>query len=203
MTRTSRLTDLKTARGRPKGSGKDDWSRLRQIATLIAANPALKPTTAIKRIGVTDPSVIRRLRDKFHLAEDELLTTVRRARASTSGRQTPTRGSDASSPGTPTFSPQPAQKVQTNQPALSVSPVASEPPITVPAKTNPAPFGSFAAFMGLGVRAAAVAVEQHYALYQYALRAPPIEAFLRQQLLLTELLFTATSPRRDPSMPRH
>ncbi|MBL8567154.1 MAG: hypothetical protein JNM89_15680 [Hyphomicrobiaceae bacterium] len=35
------------------------------MARLIAANPTIKPTTAIKSLGITDPSVIRRLRDKF------------------------------------------------------------------------------------------------------------------------------------------
>jgi hypothetical protein len=203
MTRTNRLNDMKSPRGRPKGSGKDDWSRLQQIAALIAANPALKPTTAIKRIGVTDPSVIRRLRDKFHLAEDELLTTLRRARASTPARQTPTRRSDAPGPGALTSAPAPTKKDQSDQTARMVSPTTSQPPVTAPAKTSPAPFGSFADLMGFSVRAAAVAVEQHYTLCQYALRSPPIEAFVRQQLLLTELLFTATAPRRGPFMPQH
>lgn len=56
----------KTARrGRPKGSGIDDSARLLAIARLIDADPELKPTTAIKALGITDPSVIRRLRDKY------------------------------------------------------------------------------------------------------------------------------------------
>lgn len=56
----------KARRGRPKGSGIDDRTRLEAIAQLLAADPSLKPTTAIKSIGITDPSAIRRLRDKFH-----------------------------------------------------------------------------------------------------------------------------------------
>ena len=56
----------KSRRGRPKGSGIDDRTRLEAIAELLAADPSLKPTTAIKSIGITDPSAIRRLRDKFH-----------------------------------------------------------------------------------------------------------------------------------------
>jgi hypothetical protein len=51
--------------------------------------------------------------------------------------------------------------------------------------------------MGLSLRAAAVAVEQQYSLCQYALRSPPIEAVVRQQLLMTELMITATTPRRS------
>ncbi|MGH1419576.1 MAG: hypothetical protein ACRBCJ_12025 [Hyphomicrobiaceae bacterium] len=52
-------------RGRPKGSGIDDTERLQEIAARICAEPNLKPTTAIKAMGITDPSSIRRLRDKF------------------------------------------------------------------------------------------------------------------------------------------
>lgn len=52
-------------RGRPRGSGLDDRDQLRRIAELIEADPTLKPTTAIKAIGVSDPSSIRRLRDKL------------------------------------------------------------------------------------------------------------------------------------------
>jgi hypothetical protein len=201
MTRTTHLIDVKSPRGRPKGSGKDDWSRLQQIAALIAANPALKPTTAIKRIGVTDPSVVRRLRDKFHLAEDELLTTVRRARASKPSRQTPKRISDTPRPASPT--PVPTKRDETKQVARMVSPPTCEPPVTAPTKTSPAPLGPFAALLGLGLQAAAVAVEQHYALCQCALRSPPIEAIVRQQLLVTELFFTAASPQRTSLMLRH
>ncbi len=52
-------------RGRPKGSGLDDSSQLRRVADLLEADPHLKPTTAIKAIGVSDPSTIRRLREKL------------------------------------------------------------------------------------------------------------------------------------------
>ncbi|MDX2258708.1 MAG: hypothetical protein NW205_07280 [Hyphomicrobiaceae bacterium] len=32
---------------------------------MLAADPELKPTTAIRNLGIQDPSIIRRLRDKF------------------------------------------------------------------------------------------------------------------------------------------
>lgn len=57
-------------RGRPKGSGIDDRAVLRRIGDMIEADPTLKPTTAIKAIGVSDPSTIRRLRDKFKAGDD-------------------------------------------------------------------------------------------------------------------------------------
>ncbi|MGI9523272.1 MAG: hypothetical protein ACR2PG_16680 [Hyphomicrobiaceae bacterium] len=59
------MSGEKRRRGRPKGTGIDDWERLLSIANLIEQNPKLKVTTAIKVLGFTDPSVIRRLRDKY------------------------------------------------------------------------------------------------------------------------------------------
>ncbi len=53
------------ARGRPKGSGIDDSPVLTAVLELLAVNRDLKPTTAIKRVGVTDPSAVRRLREKL------------------------------------------------------------------------------------------------------------------------------------------
>lgn len=55
-----------TSRGRPKGSGIDDSAWMGAIANMIADNPEMRPTTAIKALGVSNPSIIRRLRDKFN-----------------------------------------------------------------------------------------------------------------------------------------
>lgn len=52
-------------RGRPKGTGIDDDQILRQLAAMMRIERDLNPTTAIRRIGVTNASVIRRLRDKL------------------------------------------------------------------------------------------------------------------------------------------
>ncbi len=65
--------------GRPKGSGVDDSRQLASLAALLAANPALKPTTAIRSLGVEDPSVIRRLRDKFRMDQAKLMADARRS----------------------------------------------------------------------------------------------------------------------------
>lgn len=54
----------KAKRGRPQGSGINDRIWLRELGRLIRINPRTRPTTAIKALGVTDPSVIRRLREK-------------------------------------------------------------------------------------------------------------------------------------------
>ena len=63
-------------RGRPKGTGINDQETLFKIASLIAANPKMKRTTAIKRAGITNASVIRRLRDKYQEQEHILLAEI-------------------------------------------------------------------------------------------------------------------------------
>ena len=58
------MSDGKLQRGRPAGTGIDDRIWLNELERLIANDPATPPTTAIKALGITDPSTIRRLRDK-------------------------------------------------------------------------------------------------------------------------------------------
>jgi hypothetical protein len=42
---------------------------LHELDRIIAANPRLRPTTAIReQLGITNPSTIRRLRDKYKQA---------------------------------------------------------------------------------------------------------------------------------------
>lgn len=52
-------------RGRPKGTGIDDSDRIARLAELLRIHPDLRPTTAIRLMGYSDPSAIRRLRDKY------------------------------------------------------------------------------------------------------------------------------------------
>ncbi len=75
------MSEKRTCRGRPKGSGIDDRKRLAAIARLIASDPELKPTTAIRNLGISDPSIIRRLRDKFNSARAELMKDLAAASA--------------------------------------------------------------------------------------------------------------------------
>jgi hypothetical protein len=203
MTRTTHLTSSKSLRGRPKGSGIDDNTRLQQVAALIAADPALKPTTAIKRIGVKDPSAIRRLRDKFQLAQDELMKTARRTRKATPQQQAPKPASEPRAPDTPPVAAEPMKKQEADQAARIASATTCAAPVAAPIRTSTASFEPFAALMGFGLRAAAMAVEHHFSLCQQALRSPPIEAIIRQQLLVTQLMIAATTPRRSPLMLRH
>lgn len=64
------MMQVKSRRGRPKGTGIDDSDRIARLAEMLRVRPELKPTTAIRIMGFADPSAIRRLRDKYkHFAE--------------------------------------------------------------------------------------------------------------------------------------
>lgn len=73
------MLETVSRRGRPKGSGIDDSERLAAIANLLTAHPELKPTTAIKSLGISDPSTIRRLRDKFAEVRNGLAADISHA----------------------------------------------------------------------------------------------------------------------------
>jgi len=45
---------------------------LLEIGRLIESTPNLRPTTAIRRLGIQDPSTIRRLRDKYNASKDAI-----------------------------------------------------------------------------------------------------------------------------------
>ncbi len=59
------MSAAKAKRGRPTGSGINDRIWLRELSHLVRIHPAKKPTEAIRALGITDPSTIRRLRDKY------------------------------------------------------------------------------------------------------------------------------------------
>ena len=59
------MLQAKSRRGRPKGTGIDDSDRIARLVELIRVRPELKPTTAIRAMGISDPSAVRRLRDKY------------------------------------------------------------------------------------------------------------------------------------------
>ena len=73
------MNDEPRRRGRPKGTGIKDDATLEVIANFLAEDADLKPTTAIRRAGITDPSVVRRLRDKLKLVAASAQPTARQA----------------------------------------------------------------------------------------------------------------------------
>jgi hypothetical protein len=164
-------------RGRPKGSGLDDRSQLERITGMLEHDPNLKPTTAIKAIGVTDPSTIRRLREKLKIEPVQ--------------RDVP-HGADVSEPAVfamaapvaPAASP---ASVSTD--ALAVSPPDTE--TTSPAAESGLPVSSdpsevFIQWCALGLSAASSALEAQMAVMNDLLETPQVQCVLRQQILLNE-----------------
>jgi len=80
-------------RGRPKGTGINDHEMLLKIAQIMVANPATKRTTAIKDVGITNASVVRRLRDKYQAEEASLLAEVHAANSAASAQPATGKGS--------------------------------------------------------------------------------------------------------------
>lgn len=71
----------KRGRGRPHGTGLNDEKTLEKIADLIARNPSLRPTTAIKRtLHNPDSATIRRLQVKWKAQGEGFLAKARERR---------------------------------------------------------------------------------------------------------------------------
>lgn len=176
--------------GRPKGSGLDDRQQLATIAALLAANPKLKPTTAIRSLGVEDPSDIRRLRNKFRMEQAKLLADARRV----------TRSSEA----------QPAcigSAENENAPAPAVHRPSASPLVNtrIPAETRPSSSpGAFNfGWYELGFAALSAAVEGQAVLAQCWLHLPPVATTLRAQLAVNSVAVAVCSRNRKHPFSRH
>jgi hypothetical protein len=178
--------------GRPKGSGVDDSRHLQSLAALLAANPQLKPTTAIRSLGVEDPSVIRRLRDKFRLDQAQLMADARRGFRST-GR-THARPGPAQS-----TSRRPLASVRTHIPAVHIT--QPEPTIAVTATIELPQQPLLAVWCDLGHWAAAMAIERQAVLAQHWLQLPAVSIAMRGQLAVGAFIAAACTPRK-PQKPR-
>lgn len=182
-----------TARyGRPKGTGVDDSRQLESLAALLAANPALRPTTAIRALGVEDPSVIRRLRDKFRMDQARLMADARRSFRS-NGRALPRPG--------------PLQTTSRSMLASVRSHIAAplhtatpEPTIAATAPALPQPT-LLAVCYDFGLWAVGTAMEQQMVLATHWLRLPAIEVAMRGQLAIGAFVVAASTPRK-PIKPR-
>ena len=206
-------------RGRPPGTGKNDTDRLYRIAALLAADPALKPTTAIKQIGETDPSTIRRLRDKYNEQQAQLIT----ATAAVLGAPNTTRHTTAHLPHSSVTPAVPASVEPVRQAPVETA----VPKITLPATTLPAvvappiddneidfeplfkpapvqdPFMIFGKWFGNGIETAAVLFEQQMLFAQTMLKATPVKAMWRQHIVATEYLLLLSGPGQRIASPAH
>jgi hypothetical protein len=66
------MTSPKRPRGRPRGTGKNDTQALMKVADILAREPALPPTTAMRRVisagndwKESDPTLVRRWQEKW------------------------------------------------------------------------------------------------------------------------------------------
>lgn len=172
-------------RGRPRGSGLDDRLQLKRVAELLEADPALKPTTAIKALGVNDPSTIRRLRDKLKAIPDRS-PPAREPRATLSA-------SSGSRPGGSDGAPFGAEhsRTATSSPASAGAAHAAEPD----AQSGLAATW-FTAWCAFGLHAFSTTVEAQMAVMEDLLQQPHVASVLRHQLLLNEVA-KAFCPKRS------
>lgn len=171
-------------RGRPRGSGLDDRVQLRRIAELIEADPSLKPTTAIKALGVSDPSTIRRLRDKLKAGQAGSLPATSHHHAG-AGRELAVERIEARD------SAGPRRRDVGGGRALSGNLVQ-----VAPATMSEAQLSWFTQWCAFGLFAVSSTVEAHLAMMDDLFRVPQVESALRQQILLNEVA-KAFCPKRS------
>lgn len=166
-------------RGRPKGSGLDDRGHLEAIEKLISVDPELKPTTAIRALGISDPSTIRRLRDKykkFQVSAAAALKSVEKEPkvASEADLKTVVHGKRQSSPSAA------KRSLQNNS--------SNSAPNTIRATKEPRidPLGLFAALFGIGIQVAAVSAQTNAAAVQHVMNLPPVAYMWCQQIAFNE-----------------
>lgn len=169
-------------RGRPKGSGIDDRAVLRRIDDMLDADPDLKPTTAIKAMGVTDPSTIRRLRDKLKVGE---FRVPRPTLPSGCGVPVQLPLFEARSSATP--SPASAGRRDFHGGLAEVS-----GSISSDASTQ-----WLLSLYALGLSAFSTTVETQMSLLDDFLHVPQVESVLRHQLLVNEAVAKALCPMRS------
>jgi len=190
------MSNVTARRGRPKGSGLDDRVRLRTVAALLASNPELKTTTAIKSTGVSDPSTIRRLRDKFHECRDQLMAELGDAEPRMKAAQ-------------PAEEVAAVHAIDTHEPrAMSAATKlpASVPTIATAAGELPAPrswatsaFDAnpwLAAWCAIQIKAASTVLDAQLGLINHMMKLPHVSLAMRQQIALNDMTFAFCAPPR-------
>jgi hypothetical protein len=173
-------------RGRPRGSGLDDRTQLRRVADLLEADPSLKPTTAIRAIGVSDPSAIRRLRDKLKISEHPLSGRI--GSASTGGR------------------PSAALLEARDRHRPSSTAGTADHSVGGLAEASPTPDADphmawLAHWYAVGLSALTATVEAQMAIMEDILQMPQVASALRQQVLINEVTKAFCSTYSDVRSP--
>jgi hypothetical protein len=201
------MTPNKQSRGRPKGTGLNDAAQLKAIADLMATHPEMKPTTAIKALGISDPSVIRRLRDKFQATEAQLLaelkgTAVPPAEAAGRALEPLPHPSFAAAPTAARVVPLAgAREGKRTAPVARVAPAPAQSAtietLRRPARVRLVPNPSeteLPTWMGVGLSLYVLSLETQFAVAGTMFEWPPLAAVLRSQVAFTEVAIAMTRP---------
>ena len=183
------MSDKRRQRGRPKGSGINDWERLLTIASLMEKNPKLKVTTAIKELGFTDPSVIRRLRDKFKANQRVLMRPAKKRAAA--AEASPTGFHDKA--GGIAASPLTARSSSDTKRSLTVEELAAAPvnDNDRPVVRSPFATNDFAECMVLGFKSYAMVTGIQAEILRSVLGHPATHFALRQHMTVCEAVSSA------------
>lgn len=186
------MTAARAQRGRPKGSGINDQQRLAEMSRIMGSDPRMRPTTAIKALGITDPSTIRRLRDKFNSAPDAPNTNL------TSGTP-PCGGAPAPATGSPRVAAlkiaEPVKRFETKpQPAVSTTAGVGLAPELLTRAVKPEPVPVAALLFGFGLNAATAFFEQQLMIAQSVMKLPQVRDLVRHQIAFTEFMLNVASP---------
>ena len=188
------MTASNVRRGRPKGSGINDQQRLGEIARLIGNNPRMKPTTAIKAIGITDPSTIRRLRDKFNIEHgDGYSTSSTVSHHAAPARAAPLTAAEPLRKATPISRAAAVPSVEMKSVQNGGVPAAVN---TKVADTNQVPVAAM--LFGFGLNAATALFEQQLMIAQSVMKLPQVRNLFRQQIAFTEFMLTVANPSPGP-----
>ncbi len=175
------MTVERARRGRPKGSGLDDHVHLDAIRRVLAANTGMRPTTAIKAIGISDPSTIRRLRDKLRFAA-----------APQQPRRTSSRGARP-----PQREPLKTARTPKGPAGGRRAPPRSAPLAGLGVATEDNESRWLAAWLGVSISAIATTLEVQIRAFESVLRAPYVAAALRQQCELSKCAFALCARATD------
>jgi len=182
-----------TRRGRPKGSGLDDRGQLVAIAALIAKNPDLKPTTAIKSLGVSDPSTIRRLRDKYRKFQNtsEISTSQTKPKLDIQPKKSAKSAERAKA----------LSKVKTSTPKVNSARQPRSPkPMSATASENALgePSSWLNSWTAFGLQTLATTIDVQIAAGRSVLALPPVAFALKQQSALNEITISLYKKQKNP-----
>lgn len=188
-------------RGRPKGTGIDDRDHLREVAAMILKSPDLKPTTAIKKLGFSDPSTIRRLRDKFNSEKEELLRELQEPRNSAIRSSPAPKAAEAGLREMALCHPR--------EPAITETAYRADEPSGAPAAVGPDHAQAACVrrhevqdgdlfvrtMLALGLAGATTATQFQTAIARQFLMSPFIHTALRLQIAATQAMFGLGEPQ--------